>query len=314
MNDFSGGANSLFKFRNCALPRYNRYMFIVNYHNIVKDEDYDQYDKGIFTRKAKSAFEKEVESLSKNFEFVSLKQLVESLKKGQVIPKALAFTFDDGYQGVYKFALPVLEAYGTVGSIFVISQYPSQTVCFDFDKLEIAFRISGKGAMDDLRPIKQKIKKMTNALVKEHISRLLVNLGVTEDSINHYALTHPKYKPLSWQELNNASQQGHIIGSHTRTHPSLTRISTTEVIDEVYGSLATIKKNVPGLVWTPFAYPYGTPEDISESLTVLLKKSGYSCALTMLPGRNIPGVDLYQLKRVEFQGDKFIQYNSDTEI
>ncbi len=281
-------------------------MFIINYHNIVSNSDYDQYDKSIFTRKKRRAFEEEVELLSKKFHFVSLKEVVKSLKERQVIPNALTFTFDDAYRGVYEFALPVLEAYGTIGSIFVISQYSAGANYFDFDKLEIAFRLSGKGSADELKRTKEKLKNMPRSLMENHFSALLSRLGVTEDSINQYASANAKYHPLSWQEINDAFRRGHIIGSHSKTHHSLTQMSIPEAIEEIRGSLSMIRKSVSGLSWIPFAYPYGKQEHFSEYIADIVKESGYTCALTALSGENTPYTSLYKLRRVELEAGKFI--------
>ncbi len=280
-------------------------MYIINYHNIVADEDYDKFDKNIFTRTSVTAFKKEVDFLSKRFNFVTLKEIVTSLEKGKILPSTIAFTFDDGYQGVYNFALPILESYGVTGTILIIPKYSSKTH-FHFDELEIAFRLSGKDNPKELKKIKNRLKNSPSVTGENNFSLILSKLRVSKNSIENYAAKHKKYFPMSWQEINDAFKRGHSIGSHTISHHSLKQMSHDKAIKEIVDSLKIIKRNVKGISWIPFSYPYGKPKHISNFLIQSVKKSGYACGLTTITGINMSGANLYKLKRVELENGKFI--------
>lgn len=62
-----------------------------------------------------SDFAAQVEYLVKNFEVVSLDEILKS-KKG----KRVAITFDDGYEDILKNALPILEKYQIKATMFVL--------------------------------------------------------------------------------------------------------------------------------------------------------------------------------------------------
>jgi peptidoglycan/xylan/chitin deacetylase (PgdA/CDA1 family) len=86
---------------------------------------------------------------------------------------------------------------------------------------------------------------------------------------------------------------GHEIGSHTRTHPHLTRLSAAEAREEISAS----KKKLEDLFGRPihhFCYPYG---DWNETVRNLVMAAGYRTACTTVAGVNVPGQSPYTLKR-----------------
>lgn len=54
---------------------------------------------------------------------VTLSQLWESLAGETAIDPQVAITFDDGFQGVRRFALPVLQRYGFPSTVFLVTDY-----------------------------------------------------------------------------------------------------------------------------------------------------------------------------------------------
>jgi peptidoglycan/xylan/chitin deacetylase (PgdA/CDA1 family) len=67
----------------------------------------------------------------------------------------------------------------------------------------------------------------------------------------------PALPLLTWDGLADLHGKGVSIGSHTRTHPHLTRISRSALYDEVQGSAELIAKAI-GAHPSVFAYPYGS--------------------------------------------------------
>ncbi|MBM4354862.1 MAG: hypothetical protein FJ109_13915 [Deltaproteobacteria bacterium] len=63
--------------------------------------------------------------------------------------------------------------------------------------------------------------------------------------------------PGYWQSWQAAASQGHEVGSHTVTHAHLTKISATELQQELSVSKATIEASVPAQKCLTLAYPYG---------------------------------------------------------
>jgi peptidoglycan/xylan/chitin deacetylase (PgdA/CDA1 family) len=101
---------------------------------------------------------------------------------------------------------------------------------------------------------------------------------------------------LNWDEIRIMQQHHITFGSHTVTHPILSRSSVERIKTEIQNSKETIEKhlNVPV---TTFAYPVGRSEDFNENVKSLLKEAGYICAVTTISGANETGQDPFELRR-----------------
>lgn len=86
----------------------------------------------------------------------------------------------------------------------------------------------------------------------------------------------PLQRTLSWDELGGLMAQGWTIGSHTRSHPRLTRLPDTQVHDELEGSAEMIHARL-GTRPDSFAYPYG---DLNAAVTVAARRTYASCCTT----------------------------------
>ena len=71
---------------------------------------------------------------------------------------------------------------------------------------------------------------------------------------------------LDWDALGRLTTQGLTIGSHSRTHPHLTRVSPAQVEDEIRGAASEIARRL-GHSPSGFAYPYGAA-DVQVRATV----------------------------------------------
>ena len=87
---------------------------------------------------------------------------------------------------------------------------------------------------------------------------------------------------------------GHEIGSHTLTHPFLTRISPQRAREEISAS----KKKLEDRFGRPvrhFCYPYG---DWNPAVRDLVMAAGYETACTTEFGVNTGATPPFELKRI----------------
>jgi peptidoglycan/xylan/chitin deacetylase (PgdA/CDA1 family) len=85
--------------------------------------------------------------------------------------------------------------------------------------------------------------------------------------------------PMSWDQLGELGEAGWEIGSHTRTHPHLTRLDDDALRDELVRSREEVEGHL-GRCAT-LAYPYG---DHDERVVAAAGAAGYAAAGT-LPAR-----------------------------
>ena len=88
---------------------------------------------------------------------------------------------------------------------------------------------------------------------------------------------------LSWEQIANLQASGWEIGSHTRSHPHLTKLGDAELDAELAESKASCERRL-GRECPSIAYPYG---DYDERVVLATGRAGYRFACT-LPDRIHP--------------------------
>lgn len=87
---------------------------------------------------------------------------------------------------------------------------------------------------------------------------------------------------------------GHLIGSHTLSHPQLTRIPMSSVREEIVASKKKLE-DLFGVTVDLFCYPYG---DWNEAVLEAVQAAGYRAACTTEFGLNTPDTPPFALKRL----------------
>jgi len=100
-------------------------------------------------------------------------------------------------------------------------------------------------------------------------------------------------RPLDWGQVKEMHAQGIEFGSHTLTHPMLSRLPLTEARREIAESRLVIEDRL-GAPVRLFCYPRG---DFNEGVKQIVREEGYVAACTTLPGTNDRRTDLLALRR-----------------
>jgi peptidoglycan/xylan/chitin deacetylase (PgdA/CDA1 family) len=116
------------------------------------------------------------------------------------------------------------------------------------------------------------------------------------------AKAHPKSrlpelegKPmLNWMEIREMCRSGFHFGSHTLTHPDLTRISTAQCRSEILDSKGLIEDSI-GFELSTFAYPYGR---FNQKVREIVRRH-FACACSDKLGLVTGKSDLFGLERVD---------------
>lgn len=101
---------------------------------------------------------------------------------------------------------------------------------------------------------------------------------------------------MDWHDLRELAEHGWEIGSHTRTHPRLTRLGDRALADEFESSRADCERAL-GVECRSIAYPYG---DVNEHVAAAARAAGYStgaCMSSNLRARGphlSPRIGIYQ--------------------
>ena len=118
---------------------------------------------------------------------------------------------------------------------------------------------------------------------------------------------HDEIATMDWEALRTLPERGFEVGSHTVSHAHLTRLSDSELADELRNS----RERIEGELSRPcrfIAYPYGeNDERVRRAAQAAGYMAGYSLRATGEPH------DLYGLPRVDiYRGDGMLRFRLKT--
>lgn len=112
---------------------------------------------------------------------------------------------------------------------------------------------------------------------------------------------------LAWPEIEEMNRDPSLtIGSHARTHRSLTLITADAMRAELTDSLAMLRDRL-GPQPRPIAYPFGR---YNAAVAAAAAETGYTCALTTDEGRCTPETPLFALRRILVGDDAPAAYSA----
>ncbi|MEN6350235.1 MAG: polysaccharide deacetylase family protein [Syntrophomonas sp.] len=127
--------------------------------------------------------------------------------------------------------------------------------------------------------------------------------------INNRRLSFKDKECMTWDEVQHASREGIIFGSHTITHPQLSNLNTKEIEYEILSSKEKIEDKI-GIKVNSFSYPFALPEnkEFILKLKKILIKSGYVNGVCTRIGTTNKSDDIIFRKRIPInsQDDLFL--------
>lgn len=103
---------------------------------------------------------------------------------------------------------------------------------------------------------------------------------------------------LTWDDLREMQRSGFEIGSHTVNHSDLGRAGARMMEYEISESLRALTKEL-GEASRPFSFPWGKPENMSESAVQAVERAGYYSASSAYGGANTSGTGCFRIQRVD---------------
>lgn len=254
-----------------------------------------------------TAFEYQIRYLSSQFTIV---ELHEWLRTRQPERGAVAITFDDGYADVFTHAWPVLQRYGVRATVFLVPGAMDCCAPLWVDRIDyivhettvpqISLTITGQPVTLDFTSPQRRVSAaqyLRNKLkrIEDDERRSLIEQFQELSQVDS-ALAFGQRQLLSWDQVKTLHRQGVTFGSHSLTHPILTRLSPASLREELGVAKARIEA-VIGEPITSLAYPNGGLEDFNPTVVHTARSLGYQYGVTFLPGRCLATTDPFAIPR-----------------
>jgi peptidoglycan/xylan/chitin deacetylase (PgdA/CDA1 family) len=289
---------------------------ILAYHRILDVESEDDFPFDIELVSASiSQFSDQMEHIKANYNPITFATLLQHLDRGEKLPRAAAIvTFDDGFADNYHNAFPVLKRLEMPATIFLATGNIDHQEPFWYEKLSFAFMTTRATAIHSPTLGSLAISDAPQSrreLIKCVIFRLKlvpddVRLSVLEDLYEQLgpeiALNGDKRSgPMTWEQVKLMAANNIEFGSHSVTHPVLSRVPLGKLAHEVEHSKQRIETELQKPV-DVIAYPVGGVEAFDDNVRSAVKKAGYRLGVSYVAGIERPDQwDTYALRRVHVE-------------
>jgi peptidoglycan/xylan/chitin deacetylase (PgdA/CDA1 family) len=252
--------------------------------------------------------------VSERYRPVSLGRIVDGLERKEDLPnRAVAITFDDGYQNVLANAAPVLADLGIPATVFVVTDF-----CFGGRMLWTDRLISALTATQRARvrialgervqelplasdadriaadvTLRAIAKSLPDAARVSLIDQVIADLAVDETTLQRGWDDH---RPLRTEDMKLLRDMNIEIGSHTCSHGIVARLSPDRMESELRDSKHRIEA-ATGAPCDQFSYPNGAVGDFDDRTREHARGAGYRCAVTTVKERVSRGQDPFEIPR-----------------
>lgn len=288
-----------------------RHIAILRYHSIQDGELNDYVSPNIAL--AEEVFERQIQYFSKNYTIISMDEVADCYRRQKQFPKkAMTITFDDGYRDnftVYR----ILKKYGANATFYVVTGCLGEGEPFwlfeiiylikNTKKKIIKLDVSGQVMTLPIATTNEKaiaIRKVTETIksnnlkirekMRERLRSQLSDVSGLEKRSSQIMLT--------WEQLQEMSANGMIIGGHTMTHLNLPNADPDDALREIRDCKDLLEKKLQKPV-LHFSYPNGgNYAYYSQAIINMVKKAGYLTSTTSKNGLADVNSNVFELQRI----------------
>jgi peptidoglycan/xylan/chitin deacetylase (PgdA/CDA1 family) len=282
----------------------SREIAILCYHGVTRGQP--AVPHGCQTRCDDFAWQ--LDFLVEHYKVMHVDEVVERVRAGRPLPARVAcVTFDDGFRNVATTAFPMLLQRKIPATVFLVTGVVGTRQPAWPDRLYYTMALSGRSTVT-FEGAEYPLESSTDrGRAYRAISSRLIRMELAErdDQLFHLAELLGSFQvppdsdvaTLDWDEVEMMARSGLVrFGSHTHSHPILSRCPVEVQRSELQQSHDVLLER--GLSAGLFAYPNGTAADFTTDTQVILRELGYVCGLSMIPGLNRSGADMYALRRI----------------
>jgi peptidoglycan/xylan/chitin deacetylase (PgdA/CDA1 family) len=267
---------------------------ILVYHSVMDDPQRHATTLGEIIHST-DQFRSQMEAVARYYNPVTLDDVLRFVENKSEIPsRAVVVTFDDGYADNAEVAAPILQRLGILATFYVTVHCIDTATPPWVARVRYAFLTTGTPSWSGLNgkelPLTadfQRQQAFTAAaehcatLTGEDLERFVSKL---EHDLEVGPLPDGNRLMMSWEQARQLVKQGHIVGSHTVSHPNMAHVTIEQAKSEFVHSKRRMEQELSADV-VHFAYPCPilTPHWSQETLEAC-REAGYKTAVTTNSG------------------------------
>ena len=276
-----------------------RKLSILIYHRVLSEPDFmrrDEIDAHTFGW--------QMELLARSFNVLPLAEALDRLRLGDLPPRAVCITFDDGYADNATLALSILKRWNLPATFFIATGFLDGGRMWNDTVLE-SVRVLDDERLD-LSSIGQGVHPIATPEDKARTGHELLNrlkhLPTRQraeyvDHIASLAGNLPDNLMMSSSQVKAMHAHGMEIGGHTVNHPILANLSEDEARSEIGEGKAALEAIIQEKIRF-FAYPNGKPvKDYKRDQIAIVRDLGFQAAASTTRGVADSKSDIWQLPR-----------------
>jgi peptidoglycan/xylan/chitin deacetylase (PgdA/CDA1 family) len=235
------------------------------YYHTVSDRQ-PPHLKYLIHMKNSKEFERDIDFLFKNYEFISISNFIENTHVNKHLgKKKIVLTFDDGYSEVYDIVQPILQQKGIPAAIFITTDFLDNQDLFYKCKISLVkdtimrLPLESSTIMQLSQISRQKMSsnydiiKFIDSLQYKDVS--LLNSIAKEVGIDFDKYLNLNKPYLTSEQIFTLIDKGFEIGAHSLDHPYFGKISFDEQLQQTKASMDIIQQKFR-LSYRYFALPH----------------------------------------------------------
>lgn len=281
---------------------------ILMYHSVLERPELETNTLGGIMHST-ATFRGQMEVLARDFHPVSLDDALQFLRgEKELSDRPVVITFDDGYLDNSEVAVPILNQIGIPATFYVAVESVNSRKLPWPSRLRFAMyttrKPSWKGSDDVAYPLgsfaerdkaflraSDECCQLAGAPQEQYVAQLETELDAAVPASKTNLM-------MTWDQVRSLVKNGHIVGSHTMTHPNMAYIPECDVRRELHDSKLILEREL-GQTVVHFSYPCPAMSPHWNQQTVQeTQKIGYRTAVTTNPGIVHKKDDPLSLRRV----------------
>jgi len=299
----------------------NNQLLILLYHGVTR-----HLGEGIenASRKhlAEEDFREQIQFIKQHGNVLSMDDVVAIHNAGEAYPeRAVAVSFDDGFENNYTVAKPILEDLEIPSVFYISTGLIGNDDLFWVDQIEDCVNRTAAASvtvtlgapqsfalnsLNEKETALQTIKQFCKDNAATEKDRVISEL-IEATAVRPHASAAPNYRKMTWGQVRDMAHHPLLtVGGHTVNHNILTRLPEPDCEAEIRQSLDTLRKQCDMKV-DHYSYPEGQADHYNDFAIQVLKDEGITCSPSARSGINGRDVGLFDLYRVMvgFRGEPF---------